>query len=326
VHCHANARVTPRRRAEVFEAVEAGMTVRAACLAFRVSRRWYYRWLPRWRAEGHGGMLERSSRPLRSPQLLSRAQEEQIVLLRRLHGWGPDRIAALTGVPRSTVHRVIRRRGLRTPRRAPEPIVRYEFGEPGGLLHVDTKKLGRIVAGPGHRVHGDRRIRARGAGWEVLHVAIDDATRLVYCEVLADERGRTAALFLVRALCWYRQRGLHVQRVLTDNGSPAPSGCSHGHRLLGQRQTAGDHHGADALGGDLSTGAPCLVRRRGPGGSGCGGGGACRCCQVTDGLIPPLLRRRADPVTVIGGAVVRKVAGSPDGRAARRGGGELPIP
>jgi transposase InsO family protein len=218
VHCHPNARVTPRRRAEVFEAVEAGMTVVAACLAYRVSRRWYYRWLPRWQAHRRAGMLDRSSRPGRSPQLLCRAQEEQIVLLRKQTGWGPDRIASLTGVPRSTVHRVIRRRGLQAPPPIREPIQRYEFAEPGGLVHIDTKKLARIVRGPGHRIHGDRRRSHSGGGYEVLHVAVDDATRLVYCEVLADERGRTAALFLIRALRWFRERGIVVRRLLTDNG------------------------------------------------------------------------------------------------------------
>jgi len=127
MHSHANAHLTPRGRAKVFEAVEAGMTVSAACLAFRVSRRWYYRWLPRWRSEGRRGLVDRSSRPGRSPQLLSRSREEQVVLLRRHLGWGPDRIAALTGVPRSTVHRVIRWRQLQTMRPLREPVVRYQY-------------------------------------------------------------------------------------------------------------------------------------------------------------------------------------------------------
>jgi Homeodomain-like domain len=102
--------------------------------AFRVSRRWYCRWLPRWRAGGRRGLVDRSSRPGGHRSLLGRAQEEQIVLLRRLHGWGPDRIAALTSVPRSTVHRVIRRRGLQVVRPPRESVVRYQFSEPGGLL------------------------------------------------------------------------------------------------------------------------------------------------------------------------------------------------
>lgn len=220
MHCHPNARVTPRRRAEVFEAVEAGMTVSAACLAFRVSRRWYYRWLPRWRAEGRRGMHDRSSRPHRSPQLLSRSQEEHVVLLRQLLGGGADTLAAFTGIPRSTVQRILRRRGLQRPKPPREPVVRYEYAEPGAMVHVDTKKLGRFDKGPGHRIHGDRRRRHRGAGWEYLHVAVDDCTRLVYCEVLADEKGRTAAHFLIRAVRWFREQGITVDRLLTDNGSP----------------------------------------------------------------------------------------------------------
>jgi len=219
VHCHANARLTPRGRCQVFMAVEAGMTVTAACLAFRVSRRWYYRWLPRWRAGVGAGMQDRSSRPVRSPQLVSLAQEERVVLLRRLNGWGPDRIAALTGMPRSTVHRVIRRRGLQARKAERPPTLRYEYARPGEMLHVDAKKLGRIGQ-IGHRIHGDRRRRSRRAGWEVLHMAIDDATRLVYCEILNDECGRTTALFLIRAIRWFRTQGVVPQRVLTDNGNP----------------------------------------------------------------------------------------------------------
>jgi transposase InsO family protein len=220
MHCHANARLTPRGRATVFELVEAGMTVTAACLAARVSRRFYYHWLPRWRADREVGLVDRSSRPKTSPHRLGVAEEATIVALRRRTGWGPDRIAALVGLPASTVHRVLRRHGLVGRKREPLPVVRYEHAEPGGLVHLDTKKLGRIVDGPGHRATGDRRSRKRGAGWEVLHVAIDDATRLVYAELLSDEKGRTTARFLVRALRWFRSQGIVVRRLLTDNGSP----------------------------------------------------------------------------------------------------------
>jgi len=219
MHCHPNARRTPRGRAEVFRLVEAGMTVTAACLAARVSRRFYYRWLPRWRAAGEAGLVDRSSRPHSSPRRLSAAQEAHIAGLRVSLGWGPDRLAALVGLPASTVHRVLRRRGLLERRREPVAIVRYEHAGAGDLLHVDTKKLGRITNGPGHRVTGDRRGQARGVGWDVLHVALDDATRLVYAELLPDEKGRTAARFLVRALRWFRAQGVVVRRLLTDNGS-----------------------------------------------------------------------------------------------------------
>lgn len=220
MHCHANARLTPRGRAEVFAAVEAGMTVSAACVAFRVSRRTYYRWRPRWQAAGPDGLRDRSSRPHRSPQRLSASAEHRIAGLRLATGWGPDRIAARLGLPASTVHRAIRRLGLARPAPVPVPVVRYEFAAPGDLLHLDTKKLGRIGAGPGHRATGDRSSRQRGIGWEVLHVAIDDATRLVYAELLADEKGRTTTRFLVRALRWFRAQGITVVRLLTDNGSP----------------------------------------------------------------------------------------------------------
>lgn len=220
MHCHANARLTPRGRAAVFELVEAGMTVSAACLAARVSRRFYYRWLPRWQASRHDGLVDRSSRPRTSPQRVGLLEEATIVAVRRRLGWGPDRLAALLGLPASTVHRVLRRHALVGRKREPIAIVRYEHAMPGGLVHLDTKKLGRIVDGPGHRATGDRRSRKRGAGWEVLHVAIDDATRVVYAEILPDEKGRTTARFLVRALRWFRSQGIQARRLLTDNGSP----------------------------------------------------------------------------------------------------------
>lgn len=219
MHCHPNARRTPRGRAEVFRLVEAGLTVTAACLAAGVSRRFYYRWLPAWRTVGERGLVDRSSRPHSSPRRLSAEKERQIAGLRSATGWGPDRIAAVVGLPASTVHRVLRRLGLLGRRREPVTVVRYEHAEPGGLLHVDTKKLGRIVGGPGHRVTGSRVGQKDGVGWDVLHVALDDATRLVYAELLPDEKSQTAAHFLVRAVRWFRAQGVLVRRLLTDNGS-----------------------------------------------------------------------------------------------------------
>jgi transposase InsO family protein len=219
VHCHANARLTPRGRAEVFEAVAAGATVSAACLMFRVSRRFYYRWLPRWQLAGAEGLVDRSSRPHHSPQRLSEMQELHVLGIRAARGWGADRIAALLELSASTVQRVLRRHGQVGARPGHEPVVRFEHALPGGLLHLDTKKLGRIVDGPGHRATGDRRDHRRGAGWEVLHVALDDATRLVYAEMLPDEKGRTTARFLVRALRWFRAHMIAVRRLLTDNGT-----------------------------------------------------------------------------------------------------------
>ena len=238
MHCHANARLTPRGRTTVFELVEAGMTVTAACLAAGVSRRFYYRWRPRWQTAREAGLVDRSSRPHVSPNRLSILQEAQIVALRERLGWGANRIGALLGLPASTVHRVLRRQGLVDAKREPVPVVRYEHAEPGGLVHLDPKKLGRIVGGPGHRATGDRRDHRRGVGWEILHVAIDDATRLVYAELLPDEKGRTTARFLVRAVRWFRSQGIRVRRLLSDNGSPYVSRpLRRASRLLGLKHS-----------------------------------------------------------------------------------------
>ncbi|MGA7913129.1 MAG: IS481 family transposase [Candidatus Dormiibacterota bacterium] len=223
MHCHRNASLTPRGRAKIFVAVEAGMTVSAACMAFGISRRCYYRWLPRWRAAGELGVFDLSSRPHRSPQQLPEQQALQIAALRTSRGWGPDRIGVWLGLPASTVHRAIRRLGLVAAKVRGVPARRFVYEKPGALLHLDIKKLGRIGVGPGHRATGDKRtqnrIATKGFGWEFLHLAIDDATRLVYCELLPDERAATAGLFLVRALRWFRDQGVQAERILTDNGS-----------------------------------------------------------------------------------------------------------
>lgn len=223
MHCHPNAPLTPKGRAKVFLAVQAGMTVSAACTAFGVSRRWYYRWRPRWQAAGELGVLELSSRPHHSPKQLSEQRALEVAALRTSRGWGPDRIAAWLGLPASTVHRAIRRLGLVRVQPPPPVVNRFTYYWPGGLLHLDVKKLGRIGAVPGHRVTGDRRSQKRlatkGYGWEFLHLAIDDASRLVYCELLPDESSLTTGLFLVRALRWLRSQGVLVLRVLTDNGN-----------------------------------------------------------------------------------------------------------
>ena len=216
---HPNATLTPRGRARVFEAVEAGMTVSAACLAFGISRRCYYRWLPRWQAERHRGLVDRSCRPRSSPQRLAVMDEAIVIALRKRLGWGADRLGAWLGLPASTCHRVLVRHGLVGGRKEREPVVRYEHEHPGDLIHLDTKKLGRIVDGPGHRATGSRKGRKRGAGWEVLHVAIDDASRLVYAEILPDEKKGTTTRFLLRASRWFAEQGVRVWRVLTDNGS-----------------------------------------------------------------------------------------------------------
>ncbi len=223
VNCHPNARLAPKGRVRVFEAVEGGMTITAACIACGVSRRWYYRWLPRWRAQGPAGLVDASSRPWHSPRQLSQDQLESVRALRQSTGWGPDRIGARLGLHASTVHRAIRRLGLNAPKPAPTPVIRYVYQQPGGLVHLDIKKLGRMGVGPGHRVTGDRhqhgRLAVKGYGWEFLYVALDDASRLVYTEVLRDEMAETGAFFLRKAHRWFDAQSIKVERILTDNGT-----------------------------------------------------------------------------------------------------------
>jgi transposase InsO family protein len=178
-----------------------------------------YKWLKRFDDEGAAGLEDRSSRPHGSPRKTTARRVKQIVRL-RWRRWSSLRIARQLEMAVSTVGAVLRRLGLNRLRRMEprRPVIRYEKKRPGELLHLDTKKLGRIQ-GVGHRIHGDRRRRSRGVGWEFLHVCVDDATRLVYQEMLPDERGETAAAFLERAAAWLRGHGVPVERVMTDNGS-----------------------------------------------------------------------------------------------------------
>jgi transposase InsO family protein len=187
------------------------------------------RWRARWEAEGPVGLLDRSSAPRRIPHKTPPERVREIVRLRRLR-LTAARIAVALRMALSTVSAVLKRVGLGKLSRLdpPEPPNRYERRRPGELVHIDVKKLGRILK-PGHRVTGDRRGQAhthrngkpvRLAGWEFVHVAIDDHTRLAYAEVLTDEKGPTAVGFLRRALEFYARHGVRVERVMTDNGSP----------------------------------------------------------------------------------------------------------
>jgi transposase InsO family protein len=191
-----------------------------ASRAAGVSRQTARKWRTRYSLEGETGLLDRSSRPRRSPRKLPESREQLLVELRREHRLTALALAELTGIPRSTIGRILRRHRLSRARQLePQlPVVRYERQAPGELIHFDIKKLGKID-GVGHRIHGNRRTRKRGIGWEYAHVAIDDFSRLSYMEVLADECAHTVAGFLTRALAWYRQHGIEPQRILTDNGS-----------------------------------------------------------------------------------------------------------
>jgi transposase InsO family protein len=220
VNVHKNAKLTPAGRAELVKRVLIEkQTVREVSGAMGVSERTAKKWVKRYRAEGVSGLADRSSRPRRSPRTLPRKLVRRIKQLRHRRYTGL-RIAEELGLAVSTVGLWLRRLGLgRLKNLEPRPVVvRYEKKRPGELLHLDTKKLGRIQ-GIGHRIHGDRRTRQRGIGWEFLHVCVDDATRVAYAEVLADETGASATSFVQRAIAWFRERDVHVERVMTDNGS-----------------------------------------------------------------------------------------------------------
>jgi transposase InsO family protein len=221
MNIHKNARLTPYRREDLVTRATRGEPVAGLAQQFGVSLRTARKWLARYRAEGVAGLQDRSSRPHASPQATAPAIQLGIKVLRHQR-WTCAQIAGAVGVSAATAARVARRAGLsRRGRLEPPPLVhRYEHARPGDLLHLDTKKLGRI-AGVGHRITG----RAgnvnvhQGIGWECLHIAVDDHSRVAYVELLADERGLTVAGFLRRALQWFRAHGVQVRRVLTDNGS-----------------------------------------------------------------------------------------------------------
>jgi transposase InsO family protein len=205
----------------VLRVLEQGWSITEAALAAGVSDRTCSKWIGRYRTEGPLGLLDRPSTPHRSPNRTPEERVQLIVALRKLRMTAAE-IAFCTGMAVSTVSAVLRRIGLgkRSRLDPPEPPNRYERARPGELLHIDIKKLGRIKGGAGHRITGRRSgmHRSRGAGWDYVHVCVDDCTRLAYVEVLADERAVTVAGFLRRAIRFYRRHGITVERVMTDNG------------------------------------------------------------------------------------------------------------
>lgn len=219
MNVHKNAVLTPRGREQLVERLQAGESKASAAAAVGVSRQTARKWERRMAEEGAAGLEDRSSRPHRSPTQVRRVRERQIARLRRKR-WTQAAIAEALGMALSTVGAVCRRLGLgRLPEfeRRP-PIVRYERERAGEMIHLDIKKLARIER-VGHRIHGDRSRTSDGAGWEFLHVCIDDASRVAYAEVLPDEKGLTCTAFLRRAVAWFEARGIRVERVMTDNGS-----------------------------------------------------------------------------------------------------------
>ena len=220
MNVHTNARLMPRRRAALVSAIiDHKLTAREAAASFAVSERTTRKWLARYRAEGAPGLQDRSSRPQRSPRQTPAAQVAVVLALRRLRLPG-FQIARQSALSRATVSRLLRRHGLsRLSALEPAPpVVRYQRQLPGELLHFDIKKLGRIVR-PSHRVTHDRRDQVRGAGWEFVHVCIDDASRLAFAQILPDQGQQCAVLFLERALAYFASLGIKAQRIMSDNGS-----------------------------------------------------------------------------------------------------------
>jgi len=220
---HANAALSLRQRERmVGRVVDRGWSLAKAAEAAEVSERTCAKWVRRYRVEGAAGLLDRTSAPGSIPHRTSEKRVQAIVALRRLRMTGAE-ISMALGMPLSTVSAVLLRVGLGKLSRLepPEPPNRYQRAWPGELLHIDVKKLGRIPAGGGHRMRGrgPGRHHGKGGGWDCVHVCVDDATRLAYVEVLADEKAGTAAGFLRRAVGFYRRHGIHVERVMTDNGS-----------------------------------------------------------------------------------------------------------
>jgi transposase InsO family protein len=222
MNIHQNARLTPVRREEMALAVISGQLSKAqAARVFGVSVKIVSRWTERFRADGRDGMQDRSSRPKRIPTQTAEALAERIITHRRQRLCGRH-IAELTGVSPATVSRVLRRAGLSTLRDLvpPEPVRRYDYKEPGGLIHLDIKKLGRFER-VGHRITGDRtgQSNSRGVGWEYVHVCIDDASRAAVTGIYPDEKAVSAIAALRSAVAYYHSLGIKVSRVMTDNGS-----------------------------------------------------------------------------------------------------------
>ena len=222
MNVHKNARLTAHSRAElVRRVVGEGQTPKAVATAFGVCVRTARKWVKRFRAEGDAGLIDRTSRPRRLRRPTPAAVVEQIAALRRQR-WTGKQIARAAGVSPATVSRVLKRLGLSRLKdlEPAEPVRRYERENPGELIHIDIKKLGRFDR-VGHRVTGDRSSpnKSRGAGWEFVHVAIDDASRIAFSQIRPDEKKESAVAFLLAALAYYASLGIRIERVMTDNGS-----------------------------------------------------------------------------------------------------------
>jgi transposase InsO family protein len=231
MYLHANAKLGLAGRVALVKAIDEGMSLKAAAGAFSVSPATAHRWWHRWLEASEEArrtlscLLDRSSRPHRSPRQLAPELEQTICACRRRTGWGPRLVAGATGFAHSTVWKVLKRAGIsRPPRVAKEPANRYEWPCPGDLLHMDTSRYARFLR-PGHRVTGDRSQRSRSwmrpetrIGYDYAHAVVDDHSRLAYVELHGDEKAATVTGFLQRALAFFAEHGIVAKRLLTDNG------------------------------------------------------------------------------------------------------------
>src|ERR671931_1002997 len=227
MYLHANAKLGLAGRRALVGAVEGGLSLRAAAAAFGVSpataHRWWHRWLDGDREAT--GLLDRSSRPHRSPRLLAAELQERICDCRRKTGWGPRLVAGVTGFAHSTVWKVLKRAGLsRQPKSVKEPANSYEWPCPGDLLHMATSRYARFLR-PGHRVTRDRSQRSRNwmrpetrVGYDFAHAIVDDRSRLAYVELHDNEKAETVTGFVERALAFFDSHGIVAKRLMTDNG------------------------------------------------------------------------------------------------------------
>jgi transposase len=225
MYLHANAKLGLAGRLALVRAIEDGLSLKAAAAAFSVSpataHRWWHRWLDGDRRPE--ALLDRSSRPHRSPRLFAHELQERICDCRRKTGWGPRLVAAATGFAHSTVWKVLHRHGLSRPAATvKEPANSYEWPCPGDLLHMDTSRYARFLQ-PGHRVTGDRSQRYRGrsvesrVGYDFAHAIVDDHSRLAYVELHEDEKAATVTGFVDRALAFFAEHGISAKRLMTDN-------------------------------------------------------------------------------------------------------------
>ena len=222
MNMHKNAQLTPLGRERIVRQVESGQTPEAVSEAAGVCPRTVRKWVERYRREGLAGLQDRSSRPHRLRRPTPQTVVEEIERLRRQR-WTGKQIAAETGVSPATVSRVLRRIGLNklSALEPAEPVRRYQRENPGELIHIDIKKLGRIGS-VGHRITGRQTgvvNRHLGIGWEYVHVCIDDASRIAFVQVMANQRKESAVAFLVAAVAHYAKLGIGIERVMTDNGS-----------------------------------------------------------------------------------------------------------